>query len=439
MGTQSAEWITASRLLRRSGFGTTGAAIDKALAAESLESVVETMMMTGSTKDAGVGASPMPGMELLRHPGYDAPEDQRAGYYKERSRQMRNLSNWWVRRMVVADNPAREKLTFLWHNHFATSGGKVINAVLMGAQNEKIRKLCLGDFEDLGYAMLTDAAMIEWLDAKDSIAAAPNENLAREFLELFAVGHGSGYTEADVKEGARALTGWQIGSNGKAKFAEDRHDGDAKTVLGSTGDFDARQFCSIVVRSPESPRFIARRLWQQLAADEPPSQQLVDRLVAAYSSERDLRALTTAILTEPEFLEGRGTVVSGPVDWLIGTLRAFQVPVEDPKRVAEFSAALKALGQLPFYPPDVGGWPRGRSWLSTGSVSRRFDTAVKAVGQGDISLVEDAPASERLDAVGYLIGVGHWTGSTAAALKPLVKDPPRLAAAAVNSPEYLTA
>ncbi len=123
---------------------------------------------------------------------------------------MTELSGWWLRRMVAVGQPLHEKLTLLWHNHFATSAQKVRAASHMAAQNQKLRTGSLGDFRSLAYSMLTDAAMLRWLDGQTNTAKAPNENLAREFMELFTLGHGNGYTEDDVREGARALTGWVI-------------------------------------------------------------------------------------------------------------------------------------------------------------------------------------------------------------------------------------
>ena len=439
MGTQAEEWVTAARLLRRSGFGTTGTEVDKIAATDNLESVVEKILAASPSEDSGAAATPMPKVALLKHPGKTASGDRINAYRKELSQQMHELTRWWVRRMVAVEQPTREKLTLLWHNHFATSAEKVQKAALMAAQNEKLRTLCLGDFETLAYAMLTDAAMVVWLDGDENKVGAPNENLAREFLELFALGHGNGYSETDVREGARALTGWIIREDGNTTLHKKRHDPATKTVLGSTGKLDAKLFCQTVLEHQGSPRYVASRLWQQLASDTPPSGQTLDRLVGAYGSDRNLQSLTAAILTDAEFLESRATVVSGPVDWLIGLLRTLQVPVDGSREVAGLTAVLKSLGQRPFYPPNVGGWPRGRAWLSTAAVGIRLQTASSAVKRGDISVVVDAAPSERLDAVGYLIGVGAWTDSTIKALKPLLKDPPTLVAAAVNTPEYLTA
>jgi uncharacterized protein (DUF1800 family) len=334
--------------------------------------------------------------------------------------------------------PIHEKLTLLWHNHFATSAEKVRVAAHMAAQNQKLRSMSLGDFRTLAYAMLTDAAMLRWLDAQTSTAKAPNENLAREFMELFTLGHGDGYTEDDVREGARALTGWVIRPGGEPWMMPKRHDHTAKTIFGVTRNFDAAGFCDTVLAQPKSPQYVAGRLWQQLASDTPPSPQALDRLDTAYGPGRNLRALTHAILTDDEFVSSRAAIVNTPVEWVVGVVRTLGVSVDNPARVKLVNSTLHALGQRPFYPPDVGGWPHGRVWMSTASADVRMRAASQLARAGDLSTVEGAPADDRVDAVGYLIGVGAWSDRSAKALEPLVRNPVQLVAAAVNTPEYLT-
>jgi uncharacterized protein (DUF1800 family) len=165
---------------------------------------------------------------------------------------MTDLTSWWVRRMAAVREPVHEKLTLLWHNHFATSTQKVPAAEWMGKQNQKLRTLILGDFHPLAYAMLTDAAMLFWLDGVRNSAGAANENLSREFMALFTLGHGNGYWEDDVRQGARALTGWFIAPVGKAEIATVHHDSTDKTVMGVTGDLDESDFCNIVLSQPNS-------------------------------------------------------------------------------------------------------------------------------------------------------------------------------------------
>jgi uncharacterized protein (DUF1800 family) len=381
----------------------------------------------------------MPTLPAPRGPGKGASVAARKEFNRQLSGQMAELSQWWLRRMVAAQQPIHEKLTLMWHNHFATSAQKVRFAAYMAAQNQKLRSLSLGDFRTLAYAMLTDAAMLRWLDAQTNTAKAPNENLAREFMELFTLGHGNGYTEDDVRQGARALTGWVIRPTGQTMVVPKRHDRTAKTIFGVTGNFDAAGFCDTVLAQPKSPQYVAGRLWQQLASDTQPSPQALDRFVTAYGGHRDLRALTRAILTDDEFINSRAAIVNTPVEWLVGVIRTLRVPVDSPARLKMVNTTLRALGQRPFYPPDVGGWPHGRVWMSTASADVRMRAASQLARAGDLSSVEDAAVDDRIDAVGYLIGVGAWSDRTVAALDPLVRKPAQLVAAAVNTPEYLTA
>lgn len=434
---QSDRWIATARLLRRAGFGVTGAQVD-AVAAQDWSAYLTAALSAGPDDDPGAVATPMPTLPPPRRPGKHTSTAGRKQYDRRLSQQMSQLSGWWLRRMVAVEQPVHEKLTLVWHNHFATSAHKVRVAALMAAQNQKLRTLSLGDFGTLAYAMLTDAAMLRWLDGQSNTARAPNENLSREFMELFTLGHGDGYTEADVRAGARALTGWLIRADGQTSMIPSRHDATATTLFGATGDFDATRFCDVVLAQPTSAGYVATRLWQQLASDDPPSAHALDRVVTAYGPGRDLRALTTAILTDGEFVGSRATVVNTPVEWLIGLIRTLRIPLDTPARLKMIDATSKALGQRPFYPPDVGGWPRGQVWLSTASAGVRLRTASALARDADLSSVEDTSAGERIDAVGYLIGIGAWSDRSVAALKPLVHRPAQLVAAAVNTPEYLT-
>jgi uncharacterized protein (DUF1800 family) len=306
----------------------------------------------------------------------------------------------------------------------------------MGAQNQKLRTLALGDFRTLAYAMLTDAAMLSWLDGKDNVASSPNENLSREFMELFTLGEGNGYTESDVKEGARALTGWTVAPDGQTEIVDAKHDSRMKTVLGQTSNLDAAGFCDAVVNHPASAPYVASRLWRQLASDTPPSPQTLDRLVNAYGPGRDLKALTKAILLDPEFVTGSS--VNNPMEWLLGVVRTLGLTLDSDEKAGTAFDILTLLGQKPLYPPDVAGWPQGRAWVSTASITSQTWAVGKLADRGDLSMIEEAGKNDRIDATGYLIGVGAWTDQTVAALKPFVKNPRALFMAAVSTPEYLT-
>ena len=437
---QGAQWIATARMLRRAGFGVSGPEVDAAVKRD-WPTYVDAMLAADPDADPGAVATPMPALSQPSAPGKKATPAARKEYNQQLTEQETVLSRWWLQRMVAVQQPVHEKLTLLWHNHFATSAQKVRSAAHMAAQNQKLRALSLGDFRTLAYTMLTDAAMLRWLDGQANTAKAPNENLAREFMELFALGHGNGYTEDDVRNGARALTGWVIGPGGETSLTPKRHDAGAKTLFGVTGNFDAGSFCDAVLGQPKSAEYVAGRLWQQLASDDPPSSQALDRVVSAYGPRRSLRAMTRAILTDSEFIGDRAAPtgrVNTPVEWLVGVLRTLQVPLDDPKQLKLAEATLRALGQRPFYPPSVGGWPSGQAWLSTASAGARLRAATQLASAGDLSGVESVGPGDRIDAAGYLIGVGAWSQRSAEALRPLVNRPAQLVAAAVNTPEYLT-
>lgn len=438
MSTQSPQWIATARLLRRTGFGTTGPRVDEVVG-QNWSTYLDGLLDADPESDPGARATPMP---IVRSaPPYPdlAGEAQTAAlerWAKLVTDQAQELAEWWPSRMAAVREPIHEKLTLIWHNHFATSATKVPISTYMGAQNRKLRSLMLGDFRALAYAMLTDAAMLCWLDGKDNVASSPNENLSREFMELFVLGQGNGYKEADVKEGARALTGWAVDLDGRTRVVLDRHDERNKTVLGRTGNLDAEEFCHAVVNHPASAPYVASRLWQQLASDTPPSPQALDRLVDAYGPRRDLKALTKAILLDPEFVTGAS--VNGPVEWLLGVIRTLGLSLDTRELRRTTVDILSVLGQKPFYPPDVAGWPHGRAWVSTASITSQTWAAYELAERGDLSTIEDAGKDDRIDAAGYLIGVGAWTDHTVAGLKPFTKDPKALFTAVVNTPEYLT-
>ena len=437
MSSQSSRWIATARLLRRAGFGATGQQID-AVANQDWSVYLDRVLGLDPDADPGARATPRPMPITPVIPAGDAGNAALQQFARTLFAQMTELTSWWVRRMAAVHEPVHEKLTLLWHNHFATSAAKVAAAELMGQQNQKLRTFKLGDFRILANAMLTDAAMLFWLDGVRNSAGAANENLSREFMELFTLGHANGYTEQDVREGARALTGWSIGRGGVSALVAERYDRSSKTVMGMSGNLDEANFCDIVLSHPNSARFVASKVWRMLASDSAPSASTLDRLVSAYGKGRDLKALTKAVLLDPEFSGQAGTVVNTPIEWLIGVVRALKAPIDDPQSLESIVVALTVMGQRPFYPPNVGGWPRGQAWLSTSSISARAWAAEKFTKSGDLSVVEEAALGDRIDAAGYLMGIGAWTDRSAAALKHLVNEPRQLVAAAVITPEYLT-
>ena len=344
-------------MLRRAGFGVTGPEVDAALTRD-WPTYVDAMLAANPDADPGAVATPMPTFASPPAPGKGATPAARKEFGRQLAEQESVLSGWWLRRMVAVSQPLHEKLTLLWHNHFATSAQKVRAASHMAAQNQKLRTGSLGDFRSLAYSMLTDAAMLRWLDGQANTAKAPNENLAREFMELFALGHGNGYTEDDVRAGARALTGWVIGA--------DDHDLDAP----QTPRRQRPRRCSA---SPaiSTPPASATPCWlnpsrRNMSPDGcgsnwlPTSRrrrQALDRLVSAYGPGRDLRALTRAILTDDEFTGARAAKINTPVEWLVGVLRSLRVPVDQPAQLKMAEANVAGTGATAVLPAQ-------RRWLA---------------------------------------------------------------------------
>ena len=419
------------------GFGATGAEVD-AIVKQGTAAYLATTLAADPIKDPGAISIPIPTFAPPAPAGKNADQQARKARRAALKTQLTELTAWWIRRMAAAQNPFGEKLTFLWHNHFATSATKVRQANWLLAQNQKMRSQGRGDFHTLAYSMLTDAATLYWLDGEANTAKAPNENLSREFMELFALGHGDGYTETDVREGARALTGFRIDNNGATSVDPDRHDNGSKTVLGVTGNLDAAGFCNAVLAAPHAASYVCGRMYGQLVSDNPPSASVLQMIAGAYGSGRNLTAMLTAMLGAGDFDAQINTKIVSPVEWMVGAVRALKTPLTQDATVKKLLGVLNTLGQVPFYPPNVGGWPSGQAWLSTSAAEIRLRAAATLVGKSDIDAVRSASAASRLDVVAHLLGVATWSNRSKLVLGENVANPVQLVTIALNTPEYLT-
>jgi uncharacterized protein (DUF1800 family) len=356
---------------------------------------------------------------------------------KERAAQQKQLAAWWLDRMVAVDVATTEKVTWFWHGHFATSAQKVKYAQLMLGQNEAFRRLGMGSFTDLAHTMIVDPAMIVWLDGNDNKAGAANENLAREFMELFTLGVGH-YTEDDVREAARALTGWTIDrETGKPKFVTKRHDGEPATIFGKKAEYDAKSFVDLALGREESAPFVVGRMWYRLVSPTPPDDAAKGRLLNAYGPRRDIRATLRAIAQEPAFRDEKTALVKQPVEWLVGLLRALGVRPSalDEKVAGKLYKGLMGLGQVPFRPPSVGGWPSGASWLTTAAGLTRLKIAQGVAEQANLDSL--AQNKDKVEGVRELLAVDAWSDRTRAALDKVAADPAKVAALAACAPEYV--
>jgi uncharacterized protein (DUF1800 family) len=420
-----------AHLLRRVGFGASGAVIDAATRRGYLATVGD---LLAPGPDPGVAATPPPRLEPTPRPRAGAGKQERAARNKQVRTQVGELVGWWLDRMVRSTRPAPERLTLFWHGHWATSAQKVRDAGLMLAQNETLRRLGTGDFRALARVMVRDSALLLWLDGQRNRKAAPNENLARELMELFTLGRGA-YTEEDVRQAARALTGWRVDPDGHAELVPRQHYTGPVTVLGRTGELDDRGLVDVIVAQPACGRFVATRLWQRLAAPQAPPADVLDRLLAGYGPGRDIGGLLRALLTDPAFRApaARMSLVRSPVEYVVGLARALGLP----GRGTWLGTGLTGLGQVPFYPPSVGGWPSGPAWLSTAATQARLALAQRAAAAADLDAVAAVPARDHPDQVARLLGVDAWTGRSRRALADAAADPRRLVALALVSPEYV--
>jgi uncharacterized protein (DUF1800 family) len=282
---------------------------------------------------------------------------------------LERLKAWWVYRMLLGPDPFTERLVLFWHNHFATSARKVGIAVYR--QNDIFREFGRGPFGELLRRVVKDPALLVWLDAPSNRKGQPNENLGRELMELFTLGIGH-YSERDVKEAARTLTGWSI-AGGAFRDDPEQHDDGEKTVLGRTGRWTGDDLVKMLLDHPATADRLAARLCDQFLGEGAVEVASV-RALADGMRERNLDigwALETILRSRAFFAEGNlGTRILSPAEYVVGVARALEVfdPPPSTLILAEFVAH---LGQDLFHPPNVGGWPGGRDWMSArGAVGR---------------------------------------------------------------------
>jgi uncharacterized protein (DUF1800 family) len=256
------------------------------------------------------------------------------------------LCAWWIEEMLVTDQPLVERMTLFWHNHFTSSLDKVPPLALR-RQNALFRREAFGNFARLLKAVARDPAMLIYLDGAQSVARQPNENFARELLELFTLGEGH-YGEADVKTAARA-------------FAQD---GGQKTFLGQTGYFDGDGILDIVLGHPRAAERVCEKLWREFVSLTPDPPQIARLAAILRDGHYEMKPVLRAMFLSSTFRErtNRGTLIKSPVELLVGSVHLLGLPVPDKTPIARM---MLGLGQLPFYPPNVKGWPGGESWITT--------------------------------------------------------------------------
>jgi uncharacterized protein (DUF1800 family) len=350
----------AAHLLRRAGFGGTPAEVD-ALAARGLDGAVSQLVDYGAIDMTAFEAA-------LTAKNYNLATT-------------RGLQQWFLDRMANSPRPLEEKMTYFWNLHWTSGISKVRGTTLMLNQNKTQRQYAVGKFDDLVIKISQDPAMLVWLDNWLSRASRPNENYARELLELFTLGIGK-YTQTDVTQVSRALTGWSLQGysnadnyNG-ATFVDNPaiHDNGNKTILGQTGPWNGADAVNIILnrtdaRGSVSGRFIGGKLWSFFVYDAPPDF-IVDQLASVWTaSGRVVREVLRAIFSSPEFYEphARKTWVRSPVEYSVASVRM----LEGASDFSSPAASLAGMAQSLFDPSDAKGWDWGLSWMNTGTLFNR--------------------------------------------------------------------
>ena len=384
-------YAAAAHLLNRAGFGGPPDETEKLLALGPVRAVSHLLdyeRIPDPTPDpdwAKPDPERMDRLAALRK----EPEEQRRKMQKEerqlQRRRIIELRAWWLNRMVNGPRPLQEKMTLFWHGHFATSVVKVRDAYYIWRQNELFRRLATGNWLDLLTEVAKDPAMLIWLDQAQSRKQHPNENFAREVMELFTLGEGH-YTEKDVIEGARALTGWSL--NRRTQSFVDRpflHDKGIKTFLGRTGNLDAQDVLQQIVAQPQAALFITAKLWNFFTG-QTPSPELNAALASEFrTAGNEFKPVLRTMFLSEEF--HAPTVVrqhvKSPTQWLVASIRMLECQLPP---AAISGALLNRLGQDLFAPPNVKGWDGGLAWITTNTLLTRYNESA-LLAQGDRSVL----------------------------------------------------
>lgn len=380
----------ARHLLWRAGFGGSPDQI-RALADWGPERSVDLLL---GIED--VGGYPEPRADTFESDLMSASEEERRAYRRaqqardenrlaqlraERQRrqrldreQIRDMQRWWLERMIETPRPLEEKMTLLWHGHFATSYRTIENSYHMFMQNQVFRSYATGNFGMLLRRIIRDPAMIKYLDNDRNRKRSPNENLARELMELFSLGEGN-YSERDIKEGARALTGYTFEGN-EFRFDEQQHDAGTKSILGKRGQMDGEGFCAAILGKSECSEFVASKVYRFFVGSIPgpdeaghaPVRRVVRQLGSTLRrSGYELKPMLKQMFLSEHFYDPANvrSQIKSPAVLVVGAVRSMRTPVRD---LGILSDAMDLMGQNLFFPPNVAGWEGGRAWINTSTL-----------------------------------------------------------------------
>ena len=431
MATQG-ERLEIARLSHRFGFGPRpgefAAALKMGVSAYRIEAT------TVPAIDTGLAVITEPVItDLGKRPSPNTPEV--IPFAQAMRAQSLQMVLWWLDRMALSNHGLSERMVWFWHGHWATSIDKINYPMPMFTQNKTLRTYALGNFKEMSRAMINDGALQIWLDGGDSTLKAPNENLSRELMELFVLGVNR-YSEDDVKALAKVLTGYQINnSSGKVTFNLKRHDPSAVTLLGSSAIFSGESVSDYLVARDDCATFIAERLWYRFVSSSQPLP--TDSTIKKAFAERNIASAVTALASDVAMRDPNNSLVKAPVEWFISACRALQITPSKLNSSNQLISHLQKLVQVPFSPPNVGGWPTDEAWLSSASAQYRIAFAKWLIKQGDLTPITSLSQNARVAKSADWLGVSAWSNRTQGALRNAVGDPAEFVLLALCSPEYV--
>jgi uncharacterized protein (DUF1800 family) len=313
------------------------------------------------------------------------PAVTRKEFVLKRRQLDKDLNTKWVNRMSTNDEQLREKMTLFWHNHFAC---RTPTPWLAQELNNIHRTYALGNFKTLLLAVSKSPAMLRFLNNQQNRKDHPNENFARELMELFTIGRGN-YTEQDVRESARAFTGWAVNVKGVFVAAQQFHDTGVKTFLGKTGNFAGEDIIDIILAKKETARFICTKLYKYLVNETPDTAHINAMADGFYNGNYEIKPLLNYVFNASWFYEDTniGNLIKSPADFIVGLNRQFYITYKNPEILLQFQ---RTLGQLLFYPPNVAGWPGGRNWIDSSSLMFRLKIPSTVLNGGVIDFAGKA-------------------------------------------------
>ena len=407
----NAKRLETSRLFHRFGFGPRPGEYVQALA-EGL-TPTRTKFLTVPAVDAGASAIKEPEItDLGKRP---APNSAEVVPFAIAMRyQSEQMVLWSLDRMALSDHGLTERMTWFWHGHWATSIQKLNYALPMYNQNKTLRTHSLGSFNAMTKAMLNDGALQFWLDGQDSTLKAPNENLGRELMELFVLGVNR-YSEDDVKAVARALTGYQVDrSSGAVTINQNRRDSKPVSLLGTTSTFTGDSLADFLIARDDCATFIAERLWYRFISSNETMPQSFG--AKAGFTNRSIAGAVSAMAND--------SVMSNETPSQL-------------KTSGQLIGQLDKLGQVPFSPPNVGGWPAAEAWLSSATAQYRIAFATWLVKQSTLRALNEIPTPSRVLQSADWLGIPEWSPRTQAALRRSLSNPQQFALLALCSPEFI--